>query len=273
MLKTYRVEQRPGHPLQQFADTLAADYFEVMLQGMNAHERSLQELIGPSEIGIPCQRALLHKLAKRPDPRGEATLESGWKPQVGTACHTQQEAWFRKFRAEDVRCEETLYVGNIGPDRIEGHVDLYYNAGAVVDHKFNGATRLKKYKGHGPSIQYRKQAHIYGRGLRLLGDPVHIVAICFIPRDGELKDSYFWWEPYDETIALEAMANANKLYRLMEMFGLEAALDMFPLCQDVDPDEPQFNEDAAWCDWCKPMRNRQQVAATIAGNPFAFSTK
>lgn len=252
MLK-YTIEQRPELPeLQQLANDIADDYFDVVQTGMAAHERSHQRLIGPSELGVPCQRALIHKLAQDEEPPDS----NGWKPAVGTALHTQMEEWFTKYRHEFVKVEQRVSVGHIGPDEIKGSTDFFYGNGIVGDHKFCGPTRIKEYKAKGPGPQYRTQAHLYGSGWERLGYLVELVMIFFVPRDGELRDSYVWWEPYDRQVAIDAMANANKLYDLMSMFGKEQALSMFDPCDD------------RWCPWCKTIAT---VAEIQASNPFSFT--
>ncbi|WP_404285406.1 hypothetical protein [Glutamicibacter arilaitensis] len=242
-------QPKGGEHLQDWANALAAEYMDVVTKGMASHERSHQKLIGPSEIGVPCDRALLNKLAQTEEPdRGPA-----WRPQVGTALHTQMEEWFGKL-AETWFVEDRVEVGRIGSAVITGSTDLFYRSGAVLDHKFVGPTRLRGYKGKGPGQQYRAQAHLYGRGWALDGFPVKIVMICFLPRDGELDDSFFWWEPYDEQVALDALDRANKYWNLIELFGLEEAIKMFAPCEDQ------------WCPWCAPAN---KVTAAKARNPFA----
>lgn len=222
---------------QRWAEGIAAEYCDVVVQGIASHERSAQKLIGPSEIGIECNRAILYKLAQaeEKEDRGPA-----WKPNVGTAIHAQFEDFFSRPAVKDNwEVEQKVAVGKIGPDTIEGSTDLYAKPGAVIDHKFVGSKRLVHYRTNGPSKQYRVQAHTYGRGWALEGFPVHIVMIAFHPRDGELTDSYYWWEPYDEHIAATALARANDLYTILAGVGLAGALQLFPFCDDV------------WCDWCR----------------------
>lgn len=236
---------------QQYVNTLAEEYEQVMLTGMAQHERSAQILIGPSEIGTECSRAMLYKLAKEPEP--PQAPGKGWKPQVGTACHTQQETWFNTVTTpngttpDDWETEQRVAVGSIGPDTIHGHTDLYAKSGTIIDHKFVGSWKLKTVKSHkDPGNLYRVQAHTYGKGWQDDGFPIHIVMIAFHPRDGELTDSYYWWEPYDRQIAVDALARANQLHALLAM-GLHQALTMFPLCSD------------RYCDWCQ--RDRHSIAA------------
>lgn len=245
--------------LQPFAEGIAAEYMDVVTKGMAQHERSQQVLIGPSEIGVPCNRALLHKIAQTPEPeRGPA-----WKPQMGTFAHAGLEEWFKNpaptagTTAGDWEVEQKVPVGTIGPDIIRGSTDLWFVGGAVIDHKFVGPTRLKDYRRNGPGPQYRIQAHTYGKGWQDEGYGPRVVMIAFLPRDGELRDGYFWWEPYDRQIAEDALARAQNRWQLIQSFGLEQALAMFPLC------DATINKDWQWCGYCNP--HRQPV---IDPNPF-----
>ena len=245
-----------GGTVADLAEQTWADYLAVMEAGMAAHPRSLQKMIGPSEIGDPCNRALLHKLAGTPEPpRGPA-----WKPQVGTACHDQQERWFSNPALVGVDpasdrylVEQTITCGMIGPHPLKGHTDLVdLMTGGVIDHKFVGKTKLQHYRRSGPSQLYRVQAHTYGKGWADEGYPVRFVMICFFPRDGEFKEGFNWWEPYDPAVAEWALARMNMLYSMLQGLGLEGALALFP-----DPCGDQY------CDYCRADR-----AAAMQSNPF-----
>ncbi|UXE04776.1 exonuclease [Arthrobacter phage Shambre1] len=262
MLGTLR--KPPGVTLdqQQLAEQIALEYEDVMVKGIAGHARSAQKLIGPSEIGVPCDRALICKLAQLEEPsRGPA-----WKPAAGTAMHDQQERWFSApaptalTTADDWEVEQKVAVGQIGPDTIKGSTDLWRKIGAVIDHKFVGQSRLKKYKGKGPGEQYRTQAHTYGKGWEDEGWEVKLVMICFVPRDGELSDNYYWWEPYDREVAEAALRRANNRYTLLRTLGLNGALSLFPLC------DASINPDWEWCPWCNPLR-------TITYNPRPFAAR
>lgn len=243
-VKTLSQEQKD---LREWARGVAAEYIETIETGVKSHERSAQKLIGPSEIGIPCNRALLHKINQDESPERGAP----WRPAVGTALHTQMEEWFEKHGGGNWDIEKKVLVGQIGGQDIYGSTDLWFHAGAVLDHKFVGPSRLKLYKAKGPGLQYQAQAHLYGRGWLMLGNEVHIVMIMFVPRDGELKDSYFWWEPFDEQVALFALRRAQNRYDLIQSFGIDGALKLFGPCGDE------------WCDWCK-----EEVRAAQKANPF-----
>lgn len=247
------------HEFGERAKSIADQCFDIMIEEMVNQPRSLQKRIGPSEMGIPCSRTILHKLARSEEPpRGPA-----WKPQVGTALHDQQERWFTKAAAKGASeenrwlCEQSVVVGQISGEDHAGSTDLFDGWGhAVGDWKFVGPSRLKHYRAKGPSAQYRTQAHLYGRGWALEGWQVDLVMIFFIPRDGELSDSYVWSEPYNEAVALDALARMNQLDGLLKAIGLEQALSLYPLCDD------------RFCTWCAPQNKVQQAQQT---NPFARS--
>ncbi|OIU88634.1 hypothetical protein [Microbacterium sp. AR7-10] len=233
-------------------------YLGVINAGITAHPRSLQKRIGPSELGKPCDRWMLRKLAGEEEPqRGPA-----WKPAIGTAMHDQLERWFDAANrgGGDVANTEwvtewQVTVGRIGDTPITGHSDLYHvPTGTVIDHKVVGAKQLAKYRLHGPSQQYRVQAHLYGKGFTDDGGwgPCRAVAIAFLPRDGELHQAYFWSEPHDPHLALDALGRANRLWALLQVVGLDAALRTAPFCDDE------------WCSWCKADRRAEQKAGRLS---------
>lgn len=239
------VEQQTG------ARLVASSLLDVITGQITAHPRSLQKRIGPSEIGMECTRRLVHKLAGDSEPdRGPA-----WKPTVGTALHAQMEEWFGA-RPEEFLVEQRVAVGRIGTTVITGSTDLFLPAeGVVVDWKFVGPTRLHAYRSKGPSDQYRVQAHLYGNGWKATGHRVETVMIAFLPRDGELSDSWFWWEPHDPMVGAAALVRANQLHTAIQARGRDAVLSEHPLCSD------------RWCPWCATEQRMLQQSS--AGSMFA----
>lgn len=224
------------------------DYVDVIQRSIAAHPRSLQKRIGPSEVGMDCTRRLIHKLAGDDEP------EDGripWKPAIGTAMHSQLEEWFNADNAaydpmQRWICEDRVSVGEVdGIGEITGSTDLFdtYTC-TVLDHKIVGNSTLTKYRNHGPSRQYRTQAHLYGRGWVRRGWPVTRVAICFLPREGEWSKRYLWTEPYDEQVALDALDRLGMLVNLIRVVGKDTALAAYEPC------------DSPFCPWCKAERHR-----------------
>lgn len=211
-------------------DQIKGDLTKVITDAITWAPRSQQKTPGPSEIGTPCQRRLGYKMlgteAVNTD-RGAA-----WKPTVGTAVHSWLQETFQGYndahKVDRFYLERKVQVGEIGGVPLKGTVDVYDRATAsVIDWKIVGVTSLKRYKTEGPGSQYRAQGHLYGRGMALLGLPVERVCIVLLPQNGELSDMHLWSEPYDEQVALDALARAEGIAGLTRSLGA-AALPLLP---------------------------------------------
>lgn len=208
-------------------------YLDAIVNAIMNSPRSLQINPGPSEIGTPCTRLLGYKLLGIPErPRVPA-----WKAFVGTGGHLALEDVFDRYNlanAQYLDGQERFYietrvnVGEVNGIAITGSCDLYDRVtGTVVDHKFPGPSMLEGYRRKGPGPQYRKQAHLYGRGWQRAGLPVTRVMIAFLPRHGELADAYIWSEPYDEQVALDALQRLEGVDIAVKALG-PAALQLLP---------------------------------------------
>jgi hypothetical protein len=206
-------------------------YMSQITEAITNHPRSLQKAIGPSEVGMDCLRRLAYKLLDH-EERPQAP---NWKATVGTAVHSWLEDVFTadpEIQASGLQrwCTETrVDVGEVpGIGHITGSCDLYDRVtGTVLDHKCVGPAQLKKYRANGPSQQYRTQAHLYGRGWVRAGMRATHVAICFLPRNGDLRDAYLWHEPYDEQIAVDGLNRLAGIQALIQMQG-DQALPLIP---------------------------------------------
>lgn len=191
----------------------------VVVDSIINQPRSQQTLIGPSEIGTDCVRCLARKLAGMERTKASGVEDVPWLPFLGTGMHQMLEEFFRndntKLGYERWKVEERLTIGKIGEQVITGSCDLFdTDTKTVIDHKLVGATKLKSVssKNH-PGNMYRIQAHLYGYGWVQSGQEVVDVAVKFYPRNHvSLATGYFWSEPYNEQIALDAMARANDIY-------------------------------------------------------------
>jgi hypothetical protein len=201
------------------------ELLHLIAQRIDAHPRSQQTRIGPSEIGMPCSRRLAHKLAGTPETNNR---DAAWRPTVGTAVHTWLETALQAVNDtltyDRFYLEERVDVGEIAGVSITGSCDCYDRVTATsIDWKIVGPTALKKYRKDGPGEQYRAQAHLYGRGWQRAGNPVDHVAVMFLPSNGELHDAHYWTEPYDEQVALAALNRANTIAQLVAAAGSAAA--------------------------------------------------
>lgn len=209
---------------------VADGYLDAVVDSILHQPRSLQVRIGPSEIGADCSVTLLHKLNGDPEP---ARHKVPWKPTVGTATHDYLERAFERWGRtgrDPLRwlTERKVVVGQVAGQDIAGSTDLFdlWNQ-AVIDHKVVGPKQLAKYRAHGPTRTYRVQAHTYGKGWEDAGIRPNLVVIAFLPRDGDLEDTFFWSEPYDRQIAVQALTRVHQLEVLRQTVGIEAALQAY----------------------------------------------
>lgn len=227
------------HAAADLAQAFADDYMDVIIRSIVNQPRSLQKRIGPSEMGVECARAILHKLNGDQEPdRGNTP----WKPTIGTSVHNYLETAFTKANTPtQIRwgTEHRVTVGTVAGIPITGSADLFDDKhGVVGDHKIVGKSMLASYRANGPGEQYRRQAHLYGRGFEALGLTVRLVAICFLPREGELDDTFIWTEPYNQSLAIETVERVDALAALLAAVGVDQAVAQFAEC------------DNRWCRWC-----------------------
>lgn len=214
-------------------DQVAADYLRIIADAIENHPRTLQEDIGPSEIGCPCPRRIVYKLLRFPEQPGRPN----WKATVGTGVHLWLESAFDRdnlvgplaeLGQERWYVETRVHVGDVNGQPVTGSCDLFDRVtGTVIDHKTCGPTQLKKYRSQGPGEQYQVQAHLYGLGWVRAGLPVNRVMTVFLPRNGELRDAFPWSEPFDPVIAVKALQRLEGLDLAARALG-PLVLDQLP---------------------------------------------
>jgi hypothetical protein len=214
-------------------DVVFEELMEQITWAVKHQPRDLQERIGPSEIGEPCDRALIAKLMNLPEPEEPPN----WRAWVGTQMHAGMERIFADAPGQDAPAgpryllETQVSVGHIGGVEITGHCDLFDTlTGTSVDWKSKSMTRMLDHKRHGAGPVYRAQGHLYGLGWVRKGYHVNNVMNIYLRRDGELHDTFFWAEPFDEAIAIAALRRANELHALATLLGAQAAMDLYPHC-------------------------------------------
>lgn len=228
--------------------TLLDDLKSVLRQQHSAAPRHLQKQLGPSQVGYSCTRRLAGELLQleRINPEGDPL--PSW---LGTAGHTRFEDAIAldNQRVIDQWKADPHTRCTVGPDGrpvgrwlserrvtiregLDGTADLYDTwTDTVIDLKFPGATAFTNYRKHGPSQQYRVQAHLYGRGYRNENYPVKRVAIWFLPRGGFLSSSFIWSEPYDDQTVEAALSRIDATTVVIHDLNIEhhpQLLDVFP---------------------------------------------
>lgn len=172
---------------QRYARTLR-DVFETQAA---RSPRTLQQHLGPSELGVMCDRQVAGKLAALPETNH---VSDPWPSIVGTACH----AWAADaFTHDNLRYGYTRWLAEqkVTPHpEHPGTADLYDAAElAVVDHKFLGESSLQKVR-KAPPRKYVVQLLLYGLGYINLGLPVNRVVLAAYPRTKASLDDMFVWE-------------------------------------------------------------------------------
>jgi len=173
---------------------------ELLLHVLHAQDasrdRSLQTEVGPSEIG-GCRRKVWYRLNAQPHTNDN---QSKLAAIMGTAIHAAIED---AIGAIDPEGKEYLVETEVAFGDMKAHVDLFVpSTGAVIDWKTSKVKNMSYF----PSNQQRWQVQIYGYLLSKNGYEVKTVNLVAIARDGNEKDVKVHTEPYDEVMALAALA-------------------------------------------------------------------
>lgn len=177
-----------------WAARYAAEIRRVVLEHAARAPRTLQQHLGPSELGVECDRQVAGKMAALPSTNH---VVDPWPSIVGTACH----AWAAEaFTADNMRGGVLRWIAEQRvtphPDH-PGTADLYDAVEqAVVDHKFLGESSMQKIRKL-PPRKYRRQLLLYALGYWKLGLPVRRVAVAAYPRTAATIDGLYVWENPD----------------------------------------------------------------------------
>lgn len=185
-----------------WAQRYARELKRVFLDHAARAPRTLQQHLGPSELGVSCDRQVAGKFAALPATNHVA---DPWPSIVGTACH----AWAAEaFSADNLRRGVLRWVTEHRvtphPDH-PGTADLYdAQEQCVDDHKFLGESSMSKVRKR-PPRKYRVQLHLYGRGYINLGLPVNRVVLAAYPRTAASLDGLYVWEEATNTAESNAL--------------------------------------------------------------------
>lgn len=169
----------------------AAELRRVVLDHAARAPRTVQQHLGPSELGAVCDRQVAGKMAGLPATNHVA---DPWPSIVGTAVH----AWLADaFTAANTRNGMLRWIAENKvtphPDH-PGTADLYDALErAVVDHKALGPSSLNKIRSGNPPRHYVVQLLLYGLGYFKLGLPVRRVALAAYPRTASSLDGLYVW--------------------------------------------------------------------------------
>jgi CRISPR/Cas system-associated exonuclease Cas4 (RecB family) len=172
----------------------------------NNRARSKQVEVGPSSLG-GCKRQTWHTLKQTPtvnfDTESLAAI-------LGTFIHAGVSDAIKR---EDPFGDNLLIEQEFFHQGLKGHCDLFIiDEGIVVDWK----TTTKKNLRYFPSQQQRWQVQVYGWLLSNNGYTVNQVALAAIPRDGHMSEIRVHAEPYDLSIAEEAIDWLGDIEKIVE---------------------------------------------------------
>lgn len=212
--------------------------------------RTLQQHLGPSELGVMCDRQVAGKMAAIPATNH---VVDPWPSIVGTACH----AWAADaFEADNDRYD---YIRWAAEQRVTPHpdhpgtADLYDAVeAAVVDHKFLGESSMTKVK-KAPPRKYVVQLLLYGQGYRNLGLPVNRVVLAAYPRTaGSLNGLYVWereYTPADDALLQEVFAQTAHRRRLADQI-IAGSIGLMDVPADTGEDR---DTECYFCPFYRPQ--------------------
>lgn len=209
------------------------DLQRIIEDAIRNDPRNLQTALGPSDIACACDPCLINMIAI--SMSGEQQEQhAAWLPTQGKAVHEWLEMTLLRHLAatgtDRYILEGRVTVGQVGGVDIEGNSDVFdTHTGTVIDYKLTGTTTLRDCKKNGAKLTYRRQVHMYGLGWRLKGYDVRSVAIWYLPRNGfTIGAGYLHQEPYDEQVAVDALARADMFAGAIATFGVDQVLAMAP---------------------------------------------
>lgn len=235
----------------EWAARMARTAKDVVIRAANRAPRSQQVHLGPSELGVECDRQVVGKLV------GEARtnhVTDPWPSVVGTAVH----AWLADaFEADNQKTDSQRWFAErrvIPHPEHAGTGDLYDAwEHAVLDHKCLGETSLNKVRTGRVPRKYRRQLLLYGLGFIRMGLPVKRVAILAWPRTGSSLDGAYVWEAPFDGAAVEELADTFAETTRRKAQAAEVLAGRLPL--QLVPRTPTSDE-CYFCPFYRPQAGR-----------------
>jgi hypothetical protein len=223
---------------------MAREAADVVTRYSDRRPRSMQKHIGPSELGVACDRQIVGKLV------GEGKtnhVTDPWPSFVGTAVHAELDEAFTwdnaaRYGHPPIGAPRWHTERRVTPfDGHPGTADLYdAHEHALGDHKVLGDTSMAKVRSAaGPPRKYQVQLGLYGVGYMRLGLPVKRVALIAWPRTGStLHGVYVWERPMNaDYIALvaEVIADTKRRKDMAALvLGGHATIEQIPRAPSGD---------------------------------------
>jgi hypothetical protein len=242
---------------QRLPDDLSPDDILHAIERFSITDRGRQVALGPSEVGMACQRCICRKLAGLEKEQ----LVGSWRAQLGTYVHDNLANEFAARYPDQVIVEDRLFIHAYKTFILMGSCDAFFprnGNGSVVDWKIVGDDTLADVtkwmselavsgedliasarRQGGKKWQYVVQGMLYALGWLLRGyNPTECV-IMFLPANKGSVTRYAVPVRYqfDVTVAAEALGKIERYIDSAEELGWEAVLRQTP--------------PAKWCLSCK----------------------
>lgn len=186
-----------------WAARYAVEMKRILHEAAARAPRTLQTHLGPSELGVECDRQVAGKLAALPATNH---VVDPWPSMRGTALHAYAADAFTGDNDRSGRLRWLAEQRVVPTEEHPGTADLYdADEQAVVDHKFLSASSMAKARSglvHGaPLAQLRPRKYVvqlllYGLGYLRLGLPVRRVVLAAYPATAGSLDGLYVWD-YD----------------------------------------------------------------------------
>lgn len=230
-----------------FVAVLKTKLIDTILWGYQQNPRNSQVAIGPSEMGVVCDRRIGYRLA---DVARCNTDMDPWPSIMGTSMHSwlQQtfDGWNRANGDEVWLTERRVHLDEV----ISGSSDLYSTEHeAVIDWKGVGPDVMRKIRKDGPPMSYITQIQLYGYAFARAGFSVKKVCLAFLSRAGWLKDMFVYCDDYDPGIATMAISRTYQIATEVTKLDVLKHPDRWNQVLAVP------TNDCGWCPWYDPSRS------------------
>lgn len=195
-----------------WAQRYANEMRKIITEIAMASPRNLQRHLGPSELGVECDRQVVAKLLDLPPTNH---VMDPWPSIVGTAVH----AWLAEALEQyNERIDTNRFIPENRVTPMDGHsgtADVYdIIERAVVDWKCLGQTTLDHLRLSGPPRKYLAQLLLYALGYRNIGVDVDRVVLFALPRTKSTLDELYVWErpasPADDVVLLQVFEDTAR---------------------------------------------------------------
>lgn len=232
-----RAEPAPSHPYALVVGDMVRD---AIWQASYTRPRSLQQAIGPSDVGDGCAR----KLAYRREHTPPVNFPDPFRADVGTAVHAYLADIFHALDGGTGRFGIELPVSYRD---VAGHADLIdRRRHLLIDWKTTTLRNRKMRLGGIPPRNHAIQITTYALGARAAGETVDLMALVYLPVDGELSDVAVWVSP----VTAELIAQVDE------------AIDSYEAHAGQPPDTVRATPSAlcGWCPWHRPGSTNLMIA-------------